>query len=120
MLLAIVHTIFRSIIFSGVTVTRCTAVKVFAATLTAVVGVLCWSVSAFCQVQVNQNFLPQGPSPATGTLNLIGSTDNFPNGTASGAIEAIVTDPTNANLYYIGTPNGGIWKTTNGGTNWTH
>src|SRR5204863_4337944 len=31
----------------------------------------------------------------------------------SGSIEAVAIDPTNGNVVYLGTTNGGIWKTTN-------
>ena len=38
----------------------------------------------------------------------------------SGRITAIVTDPSDplGNTYYIGSANGGVWKTTDGGTSW--
>lgn len=36
-----------------------------------------------------------------------------------GRINIIVEDPTNPNIIYVGAPAGGIWKTTDGGTNWT-
>ncbi len=38
---------------------------------------------------------------------------------ARGRVNVIVADPTNPNTLYFGTPAGGIWKTTNSGTNWT-
>ncbi|HET6330533.1 MAG TPA: hypothetical protein VFF76_07070, partial [Holophagaceae bacterium] len=37
----------------------------------------------------------------------------------SGRPVSIVVDPTNANIIYNATAEGGVWKTTNGGTNWT-
>ena len=37
----------------------------------------------------------------------------------SGRVTAIAVDPTNASVIYIGGADGGVWKTTNGGTNWT-
>lgn len=36
-----------------------------------------------------------------------------------GRINIIEVDPNNANIWYIGTPAGGIWKSTNAGNNWT-
>lgn len=36
----------------------------------------------------------------------------------SGRISAIVIDPTNANTIYIGSATGGVWKSTDGGSNW--
>lgn len=40
-------------------------------------------------------------------------------GTVAGAVQSIVTDPTDPNIMYISGVNGGVWKTTNGGTTWT-
>ena len=37
----------------------------------------------------------------------------LPNNQISGAIQAIAVDPTNPNIMYVGSVNGGIWKTTN-------
>jgi hypothetical protein len=36
-----------------------------------------------------------------------------------GRVNCIEFHPTNANIIYIGTPAGGLWRTTNGGTTWT-
>lgn len=35
-----------------------------------------------------------------------------------GRVNVVYVDPSNANTVYIGTPAGGIWKSTTGGTNW--
>lgn len=37
-----------------------------------------------------------------------------------GRIASIAFDPTDANTMYTGTPSGGIWKTIDGGNNWTN
>ena len=37
----------------------------------------------------------------------------------TGRVTAIVTHPTNSNIIYVGTAQGGVWKTTDGGINWT-
>ncbi len=37
----------------------------------------------------------------------------------SGRVTALAVDPTNASVVYAGGADGGVWKTTNGGTNWT-
>src|SRR6266508_1335407 len=37
----------------------------------------------------------------------------------TGRVTAIVVDPSNTNIIYIGTAQGGVWKTTDGGLNWT-
>ncbi|WP_431165754.1 T9SS type A sorting domain-containing protein [Tenacibaculum halocynthiae] len=36
-----------------------------------------------------------------------------------GRVNAIAVDPSNANTYYVGSPAGGIWKSTDAGVNWT-
>ena len=36
-----------------------------------------------------------------------------------GRINCIAFHPTDANTFWVGSPSGGIWKTTNGGTSWT-
>ncbi len=40
-------------------------------------------------------------------------------GPNSGRIAAVAVDPTNTNIVYAGAAQGGIWKTTDGGTTWT-
>ena len=80
------------------------------------------SSAALAQVQINQNFVPQGPSPSSGPLDIVGSGDaaNGATGTVAGAVQAILLDPMlGPNTMFIGSPNGGIWETTNGGTTWT-
>jgi hypothetical protein len=41
-------------------------------------------------------------------------------GTGSGRIAGIAVDPSDPsdNTYYVGSANGGVWKTTDGGTSW--
>jgi len=56
-----------------------------------------------------QNWVSQGPAPITSIT---------PTGNQTGAIEAVLTDPNNANVLYVGSTNGGVWKTTNGGASW--
>ena len=42
-----------------------------------------------------------------------------PGGLYSGRVPAIAVHPTDGNTVYIGAADGGVWKTTNGGTSWT-
>ena len=51
---------------------------------------------------------PIGPSPILEN----GKPDN-------GMVTAIAPNPNNPNVIYIGTANGGVWRTRNGGTTWT-
>jgi hypothetical protein len=74
---------------------------------------------ALAPIAIAQTFIPQGPSPSRGLTPIIQSGDVPPNGTVSGAVQAIVTDPTNPNTMYVGATNGGVWVTRNGGASWT-
>ncbi len=56
------------------------------------------------------NWQPVGPFTITGT----GSWS-----TGQGRVNVVYEDPTNPNTLYIGTPAGGIWKSTTGGNSWT-
>ena len=47
-----------------------------------------------------------GPSDAVGGTNL-------------GRVNCIRFDPANSNIIYLGAPDGGVWKTTDGGATWT-
>src|ERR1700731_1176536 len=84
--------------------------RVFAATIALAVP-----TAAVAQVQVDQNFVIQGPSQSFGPTGTVQSADAVPNGNVAGAIETVIADPVNPNRYFIGTPNGGIWRTTDGG-----
>ena len=53
-------------------------------------------------------WISQGPAPG-----INGQVDVPPDDQINGAIQAIVVNPTNANEMYVGSVNGGIWKTTN-------
>ncbi len=56
------------------------------------------------------NWQPIGPFTVTGT----GSWS-----TGQGRVNVVCVDPSNANTIYMGTPAGGIWKSTTNGTDWT-
>jgi len=71
------------------------------------------------QVQINQNFISEGPGPRSGLIENVQSAD-APNGTGAGAVQAILPDPAlGASTYFASSPNGGVWITSNGGTIWT-
>jgi RTX calcium-binding nonapeptide repeat (4 copies) len=53
-------------------------------------------------------WVERGPGPL-----LHGQTEGFLDAPVSGAIRAIAPDPTDANTVFIGSVNGGIWRTTN-------
>jgi hypothetical protein len=54
-------------------------------------------------------WVEQGPGPILFESN----TRLPPDNPASGAVNAVAPSPTNPNLLYVGTVNGGIWRTTN-------
>ena len=59
--------------------------------------------------QDNSRWTSVGPS----AVNRNGSTAD------KGRVNAVLVDPTDNQIMYVGAPAGGIWKTTNGGTDWT-
>jgi hypothetical protein len=63
-------------------------------------------------------FGSEGPAPTFGNADIVQSRDAPPNGTTSGAVQAILANPTNAQSIIIGSTNGGIWSTQNGGATW--
>ena len=66
------------------------------------------------QAENTANFAwtPSGPSILP--TNLTGYMEN-----GIGRINCIAFHPTNANTYFVGVAQGGVWKTTNNGQNWT-
>src|SRR6185369_2666530 len=65
------------------------------------------------------NWEEQGPGPVLGTGSLI----NGSSSPIAGAVNVIAPDPGNADIMYVGTVNGGIWRTSNAtnasGPTWT-
>jgi autotransporter-associated beta strand protein len=91
----------------------CTRLRAFGAAL--LIG-----VAAAPDPAAAQKFSSQGPGPQFGNFNTVKSADASPNGTDAGAVQAVLLDPAlGAGTLFAGSPNGGIWKTTNGGTTWT-
>ncbi|MFL5764886.1 MAG: PKD domain-containing protein [Bacteroidia bacterium] len=63
-----------------------------------------------------------GGTPTTSAANwtLIGPTTSIPTGGGgAGRVNFIRFDPTTTNTIYIGSPGGGLWKSTNAGVTWT-
>jgi photosystem II stability/assembly factor-like uncharacterized protein len=54
------------------------------------------------------NWTSLGPAPEVGPGALA----------VSGRVDGIATDPTNADIIYVATASGGVWKTTNSGVTW--
>lgn len=67
--------------------------------------------------QRNQNSQRSAQSTANWTSSGPSSSDGGYAGI--GRINCMAFHPTDPNTFWVGTPAGGLWKTTNGGTNWT-
>ena len=59
-------------------------------------------------------WVEQGPAPIIDGQASVPTVPGVGSNPVVGAIESVATDPSNANIIYVGTVNGGIWKTTNG------
>lgn len=73
-----------------------------------------------CQASTStlSDWEPYGPGP-----NTRGQVENIIDREVVGAINAVATHPTNAEIVYVGAVNGGIWRTTNAGVanpTWMH
>lgn len=65
-----------------------------------------------------QGWIAEGPGP-----NRNGQVENIKDGEVAGAIRTVAPHPTDNAIVYVGTVNGGIWKTNNGDSsspNWKH
>ncbi|HEV8604635.1 MAG TPA: hypothetical protein VGQ99_04675 [Tepidisphaeraceae bacterium] len=60
------------------------------------------------------DWVEQGPASASGGQDFTLTGD-----AVSGAVNSLAAHPTDANTIYAGTVGGGIWRTTDGGSNWT-
>jgi hypothetical protein len=58
---------------------------------------------------LSTTWVEQGPGPILGSS----LTEGLPGSPAAGAVQALVADPTNPDVVYAGSVNGGVWKTTN-------
>jgi hypothetical protein len=66
------------------------------------------------------DWVEQGPAVSINgqTAGLAAGGDPARPNPVVGAIEAIASHPSNANIIYVGTVAGGVWRTTDGGANW--
>ncbi|WP_130733275.1 GEVED domain-containing protein [Flavobacterium sp. J27] len=70
------------------------------------------------QIDKNKNILTQKSS----NWQPVGPFNHTINGSWSagqGRVNVVYVDPNNSSVIYVGTPAGGIWKTTNAGTTWS-
>jgi hypothetical protein len=59
------------------------------------------------------------PSTLAANWSIIGPTTNIPTNGGAGRVNFVRFDPSNTNIIWVGSPGGGLWNSTNGGTSWT-
>lgn len=74
------------------------------------------TMKTFVEYQRYMSTLPASRSTHGSWLFLGPST----NPTGQGRLNAIAFHPTNANIMYVGSSNGGVWKTIDGGASWSN
>jgi hypothetical protein len=62
---------------------------------------------------------PLGPNPSWSFIGPEPIDTPYTDPVVSGRVSALAIDPGNVNNVYLGGAQGGVWKSTNGGTNWT-
>lgn len=66
-----------------------------------------------------QKLFKKTNSTTTANWQYIGATSVPLDGGGAGRLNALEFDPTNSQTMWVGAANGGLWKSTNGGTSWT-
>lgn len=66
----------------------------------------------------NQQTSAGVPKSIAANWTFLGPTGK-PTGGGAGRLNFVRFDPTNTNTLYVGAPDGGLWKSTNGGTSWS-
>jgi len=62
---------------------------------------------------------PQKDDLSAANWSSLGPSSTFSGYNGIGRVNCIAVDPTNPNTLWVGTPAGGLWKSTNGGTSWS-
>ena len=74
------------------------------------------------RLHLNRTYGALGPNSTTTTWTAIGPAP-LPNGSGNqavtGRVTAVVVDPTNSAKVYLGTAQGGVWRSLDGGATWT-
>ena len=58
------------------------------------------------------------PINGGGSWSNTGPSSNYSGYSGTGRLNCVTFHPSDINTFWVGSPSGGVWKTTNGGTNW--
>lgn len=64
-------------------------------------------------------FSAQSAMATSSNWTNLGPQSAIPTSGGAGRVNCIVFQPGNSSIIYVGSPSGGLWKTTNGGTSWS-
>jgi len=67
----------------------------------------------------NEKYRKQFSTQTAGSWTLIGPTSTIPIGGGAGRLNFVRFEPGNANTIYVGSPAGGLWKSTDAGLTWS-
>lgn len=76
-------------------------------------------LNAAANYKVYRDSIQMLKAPLPGNWTFLGPGTVPTGGGGAGRVNCIRFDPANSNNIFIGTPAGGLWKSTNGGTSWT-
>ncbi|MDF2437905.1 MAG: hypothetical protein K0Q95_2281, partial [Bacteroidota bacterium] len=62
---------------------------------------------------------PSTPTIQAANWSIVGPTTSIPAGGGAGRVNFIRFDPSNTSIIWVGSPDGGLWKSTTGGTSWS-
>jgi hypothetical protein len=68
----------------------------------------------------DRTWTPIGPSPIQNAAPQVTGSTNPDANNVTGMVNSVSVDPNNPNIVYLGSPGGGVWKSTDGGTTWNN
>ena len=79
-----------------------------------------WTKYKQAHPELNNQNKKRTTANTTGSWTAMGPSSSPGGYNGVGRITSVGFDPTNANTFYVGTPAGGLWKTTDGGSKWSN
>ena len=86
---------------------------------TSISAISPFSITTFSAVGPTWTALGPAPIPNGQTIPADANGISLTQAPVSGRVTAVAIDPANANIVYVGTAQGGLYKSTNGGAAWT-